>query len=285
MKTLFALFVALSMMGCSEVLPVKPPAIKSEFKTSLPKRARDLRNKFGDQIAIKRGADTLLVDFKYDKKTKYNHILMNDDTIFSGIVSKFKHTYFLRRPVSETADYIHAIHLKNGIVKGLGYEFEQMLLVDAFFEGDLHKDPIKRKCAALIEQKDSSKIVLKTDKRLVASLFNNVLQSLKGDTLISLVPVDHEQQTEDNESATKVSEDVFEVYSRPAQKEIVVKMLTGMEAVSCRIVTVGGQVVFNKKLYKAKEHIHLDVKPGFYIVNLFAKELAEPFSIKLYLGK
>lgn len=286
-STLILPLLFFALAGCSEGGPkFKETFIKSRFQSEFPKRYRNLKDKFGDEILIKRGKDTLKVEFKFEKKSKINHIVINNDTVFSGTVTKYKKKYYLSREIKDSTFFIHAISIKKDLIKGLGYEVEQMLLVDDFFNQKLYKDPLKRKCVPLIKHKDSTCVILKTDKKLVGSLFNFILNEIRPDTLI------RQQQVMDSVSVIKLLTDTvksnleptYQVYSNPLDREVIVKCKQQKKC-RCIITDTGGKVVYTSQLQNEVNNITVNGVAGFYIVSIYNSGNEKIQSSKVYIGK
>ncbi|MBX9850934.1 MAG: T9SS type A sorting domain-containing protein [Cytophagaceae bacterium] len=169
--SLLLLIIILLFAQCESKGTIEPPA--TFFISPFPDKEINLEKKLGSVISVSNGYDIIDLHFSFNPTDKTNLISGStpDDTIFYGKISKHKGIYYLSTQRSDSCFWITAIKIRDGYIKGLGAEWEQMYEMDAKLNMDsscvLRKLVIQNKINALIP-----------DRKILKSYFEKYIDSL-----------------------------------------------------------------------------------------------------------
>lgn len=158
------------------------------FDSPFPKRNKNLQWKLGDQFSILKNNDTITYRITFNHTDRENYIINNNtnDTIFAGIVSKYRGLYYFNHQINDTTYWISAVDIDKDIfnmhntIRGLGTAFQQMLLLNNEIEqGNLKK---------LIKYNDPDKNIIRLhpDKKILHDYYSSIIESFPADTLVDL---------------------------------------------------------------------------------------------------
>lgn len=274
-QILFILLVVIALISCNET--GSNVIMKASFDSSFPKRAKNLTNKLGNEFSIKHNKDTLTYTVSYDKGKQVNFIInkKTNDTIFTGIVNKYKGLYYFNEQINDSSYWIYAVEINNGTIIGLGTNWMQMsYLNEEIDKSFLNNSDLK----GLIKSVniDTSVIRLTPDKKLLKEFYYSIIDSLPIDTFIS--GFDYETQTElsNNENTelinglneTSNNEMILNLYPNPANEFITIETDKPDENIYM-IANINGQMVISGKIKKKTFKIDIsELKSGTYFIKL-----------------
>lgn len=178
MRSLVVLvFIVSCMLSCDDSKTNRPTRYvpKSAFLEAFPKRAKlNLAKKWGKELTLLDGSDTLRYSISYDRKTKMNNIHLDgtSDTLKCW-ASRYNKSYFLSEPKDSTYN-IYMVNVGDTAVAGLiGCTTHQMKQVDESVENDLLGD-------LLIEKSnDGKRYLLEADKKKIFKHYTIFLAATK----------------------------------------------------------------------------------------------------------
>lgn len=267
---ILSLFVFSLIVSCD--VPVES---RTEFTTPFKRHKIDLSYRLGNSFSVLRGEDTVVYDIHYNRKTRINHIVRDDnDTIFRGIVVKHRGMYLLNRPLANGRYIISALKFTDSTVVGLETEYLQTLIIDGEVrEGNL--------TPMIVDT--SKKYVLEIDRQLGTELFEVLLHNFDEEKLI----IDHDYykhvdlinssgQIVNMPSAADAKRSL-QVYPNPVEMILTI-VKSSEQDYTYRIIDLAGKEVHSGVLSEDKTEVDFThLASGEYI--LTAKETRESVKI------
>ncbi len=248
---------------------------RSEFTTPFKRHKIDLSYRLGDTFSVLRGKDTVVYNLHYNRKTRINYIIRDDnDTIFQGIVTKHRGMYLLNRPLPNGRYRISALKFTDSTVVGLETEYLQAFIIDGeVAQGNL--------TPMIVDT--SKKYVLEIDRKLGTELFENLLHHFNEEKLI--IDRDFYKHVDLINSAGQIvnmptaedSKKTLQVYPNPVEMILTV-VKSSEQDYNYRIIDLAGKEVHAGILTEDKTELDFTRLPaGEYI--LTAKETRESVKI------
>ena len=279
-KILITLLAAVILTSCAEngIIDI---SMKANFDSSFPKRGKNMTLQLGDEFSIKNNNDTL--DFKvlFEKEGQINYIInkKTNDTIFSGIVNKYRGLYYFNKQITDTTFWIYAVKIENGTIKGLGTEWFQMAYLNEEIDKVLYKKQEANKDFEIMIKtinKDTSIIKLTPEKKIMKIIYRSILDSLPSDTIINFSGVAHNYELEKTAQITNTPEQketgdreiIVKLYPNPANEFIIIKTQEFSENIY-GISNTMGQVVLSGRINS--EEFKIDVSglnTGTYFISV-----------------
>lgn len=200
-RKIIGVLIIAALASCEDVQRLLP---KATFDSSFPKRNRNLANILGDLLVIKSGNDT--VTLKISSSQNSNVVTNNEtgDTVFNGIVSKYRGLYYFSQQFNDTTYWIYAVKITDNLIYGLNTGWEQMLRVEKAIESGKHQKLIK------YVAKDN--IRLHPDKKELKELFKSIIDSIPPDTVLQ--PGQKIMLTDTTEIAEQIDSEEFDYFSK-----------------------------------------------------------------------
>jgi len=276
MKKIFIIFLAfIGLISCDDNSNIF--RIKVSFESPFPKRAKNLTYKLGDEFSIKRNKDTITYTVSYDKGEQVNFIInkKTNDTIFTGIVNKYRGLYYFNEQINDSSYWIYAVEINNGTIKGLGTNWIQMsFLNEEIDKSFLNNSDLKGLIKSV--NTDTSVIRLAPDKKILKEFYYSIIDSLPTDTFIS--GFDYETQTElsNNKNVelinglneTSNNEMIINLYPNPANDFITVETDKPDENIFM-VANINGQISITGRLINKTTKIDVSELPeGTYFIKL-----------------
>ena len=252
-KTLLILLAVVTLYSCDENGGITN--IKSTFDSPFPKRVKDLTFKLGNEFSIKHNNDTIDFELSFNKTERINYIVnkKTNDTIFSGIINKYKGLYYFNKELNDSTYWIYAVEINNGIIRGLGTEWLQMsCLNEEINRLLLKKENYNQDLQGLIKtiNKDTSIIQLIPDKKIMKRFYSSIIDSLPTDTIIDWFELESNSILSNNDKVimetelieTENNEIILNLYPNPANEFITLKTNLS-EKVIYYIININGQIV------------------------------------------
>jgi len=275
MKKIVIILAFIGLISCNDNSSIF--GIKVSFESPFPKRAKNLTYKLGDEFSIKHNKDTVTYIVSFDKREKINFIInkKTNDTIFMGIVNKYRGLYYFSELINDSSYWIYAVKINNGTIKGLGTNLTQMLFLNEEIDKSLFNNSDLKGLIKSINN-DTSKIRLTPDKKLLKEFYCSLINSLPTDTFIS--GFDYETQAELSYNKNKESinglnitsnnEMILNLYPNPANDFIMVEADKPDKNIFV-IANINGQISITGRLINKTTKIDISELPeGTYFIKL-----------------
>jgi hypothetical protein len=227
----------LLLIACDN--PIYPPPPKSTFDSPFPKRNRDLTNILGNQLRLKIGNDTIVLNISCNSK---GNLLTNNrtkDTLFYGTVCKFRGLYYFNERQNDTSYWIYAVKIRDNLIYGFNTALEQTYSIDKAIEAGKNKK--------LVRYIDTTKarIGLHPDRKELKRLFTGIIDKIRPDTILKtkelLVP-----QKDYSSLSTEIDPDDFDylskVYPNPTKGEVNIE-LQEKKNISYLLSDISGNII------------------------------------------
>jgi hypothetical protein len=276
MKKIFIIFLAfIGLISCDDNSNIF--RIKVSFERPFPKRAKNLTYKLGDEFSIKHDKDTITYTVSYDKGEQVNIIInkKTNDTIFMGIVNKYRGLYYFNEQINDSSYWIYAVEINNGTIKGLGTNWIQMSILDEYIDKSfLNNSELK----GLIKSVniDTSVIRLTPDKKLLKEFYYSIIDSLPTDTFISKFDYETKTELSNNKNIelinglneTSNNEMILNLYPNPANDFIMIETDKPDENIFL-VTNINGQIFITGKLINKTTKIDVsELQEGTYFIKL-----------------
>lgn len=157
--------------------------VKSSFDKPHPKRPRNLEKVLGSQFSIKRENDTISFKVNFNKISKVNVITETNtnDTIFYGMVAKYKKLYYFNQQFNDSTFWIHAVRIRKGYIQGLQTEWGQMkawdVEIDSLFSiQNEDKNPLSS--IVISYNPELERIRLTPKRKLIRAFYESIIDSM-----------------------------------------------------------------------------------------------------------
>ena len=286
-KNLFVLISALLLCGCLENSEMK---IKSGFDQAFPKRKKNIKWALGEEFALRILDDTINYLVRFHRPDRKNFIIdkKRGDTIFSGIVSKYRGLYYFSEQIDDTTYWIHAVKIQNNTIKGLGTGWYQMMAWDKKFEHLLEnpdRQAILKSPVLKYIDREKKIIRLTPDKKALKEFYEPLLDSLPADTLIYRNISFPEVKIEENISVENIAEIISGLYPNPA-KDYVKIMLHDEDLFQYAIYDISGKLIKKGKLAAQTNEIDVSaLHNGSYFISIYPGDKQDTETVKLIIEK
>jgi len=279
-KILIILLLSVVLTSCDEN-GIIDLSMKATFESSFPKRGKDMTLQLGDEFSVKNNNDT--IDFKvlFEKEERINYIInkKTNDTVFSGIVNKYRGLYYFNKQKNDTTFWIYAVKIENGTIKGLGTELFQMAYLNEELDKVLYgKQGANIDLELMIKtiNNDTSIIKLTPEKKVMKIIYRSILDSLPSDTIIDFFGVENTHELKTTENTIYISEPneisseeiIVKLYPNPANDYIIIETKDLLDN-TYRISNTKGQIVLSGKINS--EEFKIDVSEfntGTFFINV-----------------
>ena len=268
------LFSLTSCDGLKDFVP------KSTFDSSFPKRNRDLTHILGDHLTLKHGTDTLELSISAFKN--YNLIVNSKtgDTIFKGIVNKFRGLYYFNEQLDDTSYCIYAVKVTDNVIYGINSSLAQTVLIDRVIKnGEYQK---------LVKYITPDEIRLHPDKKELRELFSAIITNIQPDTIIHSKKISSISQ-DTTKTITQIDPEDFEllskVYPNPATDFVTIE-LQQKNKVTYQLVDLNGKMILQGEFLGTIHKIDLSKQSnGFFALTLIDSIGNQKESIKIIKSK
>lgn len=278
-RLLISLLAILTLISCNTDMNKK--SLKSSFESPFPKRAKNLIYKLSNEFSVKNGKDTTNYLVSFDKKNKINYIINREsnDTIFSGIVNKYKGLYYFNMQIDDSVYWIYAVEIKNNFIRGLGTHWQQMIYLNSEIDKIIYEKENKNNAlSGLIKSinKDTSYIKLTPDKKIMKGYYKLLMKEFETDTIISNTISDDEitQIVDENYNDSVLSNEminhdvILKLYPNPASEFIIIETKDFTKKMY-KITTSSGRSVLSGVINQEKIKIDISEFPtGLYFVTV-----------------
>jgi hypothetical protein len=250
--------------------------IMSRYDGPFPKRNIDLTDDFGTELLLKNGNDTVALSLSGGEGFNLITEKKTGDTLFYGIVSKFRGLYYFSQRINDSSWWINAVRKEDNLVWGLGGGYEQMWAMDSLAIGGGLKN--------LITDMDTFRkyIRLHTEKKIMKRLYRELLANTKADTILSS---DVSMYTNESVAKTADDSDDYEiaknVYPNPTTGMVNVE-LEDTEGLQYQVTGVNGKVVSQGEIRQLSAKIDLsNQQDGVYLLLLINGKEQQKETIKI----
>lgn len=303
LKYISILLLFVFLISCGKPVAIEE-TFKSEFDAPFPKKStKNLRQIFGDSVLVKHNGDTVVYFFgfngkenyiiergkftiQYGEGPKYDSTIVEtyQDTIFKGVVCKYKGNYILTRARNDSTYMIYMIKIKRNLIYGLNNLTSQVEMFDQCIDQssfNIDKMLIKR---------DSITYRMHPDKKILGEYFKMLLDSgiVYPDTILTAISFKSINALDENDSeSNEVPADKsvvgfsYKLYPNPVLDVLNVD-LSECSRVEYRILDLKGQVHNNGILSSTSNQIQVGtLLPGAYIFTFTNPQTKKVEKIKL----
>lgn len=190
-QKLCSVFILIFLSSCFAIEEEIEVTVHSCFDTPFPKRTINLTWKLGSEFSLKSAGDTLNYSVSFDRKTNFNTLVLlpQNDTVFNGLVSKYRGLYYFSKPMDDLSYWIYAVEITNTTIKGLNTEWDQMNLWDDRFDYLLiDSSQINDQKSPVFKSVDphQKKIHLTPDKKTMSEVYSFKLSEFSADTILKI---------------------------------------------------------------------------------------------------
>ena len=280
-KVVIILITVIILISCDENRELMPISMKATFETSFPKHEKNMIYKLGKEFSLKNNNDTVNFKVFFDKKNRFNYIInkKTNDTVFSGIVNKYRGLYYFNKQINDTTYWIYAVKIENGTITGLGTEWFQMIYLNEQLDNVLYKKQVENEDLKLMIKtinKDTSIIKLIPQKKIMRTIYQSMIDSLPLDTIVD--GFDYENYEElsgikNYEIDTTLKETskngiIINLYPNPANEYIILEVDKANENIFS-IFNIYRQIVMSGKIIEKKMKIDVsELSSGTYFISL-----------------
>lgn len=294
----------ISLFSCVGKECANEEMFKSEFDAPFPKKStKNLNSILGESILVKCGEDTFVYVFgfngkenyiiekgkyiiQYGEGPKYDSTIVESyqDTIFKGVVCKYKGSYILTRARADSTYMIYMIKIKRNIIYGLNDLTRQVEMFDQCVDDssfNIYKMLIFR---------DSTTYRMHPDKKILGEYFKMLLDSgiVRPDTILTsinfkAVEVIDQQDSESNEEggANSITSFSYRLYPNPMQNVLNVDLSEAIR-VDYRILDLKGQLMQKGIICSNSNIIQVgSLSQGTYLFTFINPETKKPEKVKL----
>lgn len=281
-KLCFLFVASLMLFSCGKKINIED-MFKSEFDAPFPKKStKDLSALFGDSILVKSGSDTIVYSFSFDGHQnvivmKYksivqvgdsvalrDSIIYCQDTIFKGVVCKYKGNYILSRMRNDSTYMIYMLKAKRNLIYGLNLLGSQVEMYDKCIE-DSSFNVYK-----MLVRRDSTTYRMHPNKKILGRFFRMLLDSsfVEADTIITPINLKSIsiQDKEDAESIDDEEGISFSIKAYPNPVSTILNIeLTGVDVLKYNLFDMRGNIVLSGIVSDSKQ-LNLNSLPiGVYL--------------------
>lgn len=279
-KLYLILIIGFLMTACTDGDLANRRTVKSSFDSPFEKRTKNLTWKLGDEFLI-----------KHNKDTKQNLIIQKSskDTIFAGLISKYKGLYYFNQQLNDTSYWIYAVKIEEGFIRGLNSGWFQMLAWDNEFEGLLmHPEGTSNIISPVLKYIDTNNQIIRLtpEKKTMRTFYEAIIDSLPADTLIDWYQSSQDDEREETEAelqkTTPARTSIIEkFYPNPATNNVIF-MLATEGSILYEIFDMNGSLVITGQMTSIINNIDIsDLKRGTYFVSIYRKDSEEVETVKL----
>lgn len=196
---LLCIFLVCTAENCTDG-PIDKPELHTFFSGPFPKKGTDLTRVLGSDITVKSNFVVRSYHLEYYKADRTTLITgSNGDTVYNGVVSKYRGLYFFHKEVAQDQFHIGALYVKDSQITGFLNIEKQMHRVQDSMEHYKNAE-LSQRPDYLVQLSDSF-ILLETSKRPTYKLFNELLESTSPDVFRPLNEVEAPLKTLDSTEA------------------------------------------------------------------------------------
>lgn len=238
---------------------------KTTFDSPFPKRNYDITNIFGNQLSIKTPYDTLTLNISATKKSNLITNRITGDTLFFGVVCRFRGLYYFNQQLNDSSYWIYAVKINDNLIYGFNSALGQTLLVDRAIENGLHKK--------LVKYISTDRIRLHPDKKELKNLFSAIIDSISPDTIIMQFNTTY---TNDFNDTTGIARQIdpedylflSKIYPNPATDFVIIE-LQQKNKITYQLTDINGKTVLEGRFIDTKNKIDLTGQvDGIYLLTL-----------------
>lgn len=279
----------------------------TSFTGPFPKRAINFTNVAGDSIEFEQVRyleskatlsdknilcfdsimDTMVCKIFFDDKTRFNLILdQHGDTIFHGLISRFRGLFFCSTKINDTSWHIGAFKMKHGYFEGLINIQDQSWFVHHYI--DNHRD---NKMIVLADTFTPS-YRLKPDKKEILPIFKSYLTNeikyriIDRNSNPEMLQLLEKPSKADLLKGFQIVEDslIADFYPNPAIDFVHIEFFAPGEYLA-HFIHICGKRLKKVTLHNISEKISIsDLTPGLYIVKIYS-ETSNCFETKKLIVK
>jgi len=271
----------ISLSSCSDMESTSQPIITS-YTSPFPKKAKNLTNILGDEFTIiTEQEDTVTYSVTWDKKTRISKIISKDsgNTLFEGLVSKYKRRYYFSTERNDSTYWIHAIEIRDGKIRGLKSEYDQVAHLDwtmrwlTGFDEEIWKSKTK-----MIKYISEDHIRLVPDKKEIERFCVSRLAGWHADTILKWEePIQsaesiEEEELDEEEILRSNTVLIDKIYPNPAAEQCTIELQESGEF-ELEIIDVSGRIMQTEILKEQINQVKLtNLTAGTYIVRVHSTD-------------
>lgn len=239
----------------------------STFDTPFPKRNRDLTVILGDTLRIWGRCNPLTFRIVSAKKLNFIIDIETSDTLFKGMVCKYRDLYYFSEQVNDTSFRIFALNITDSLIYGLQHYIQYARVDSMILKG---KHP---KLVQLID-KNKNTIRLHPEKKELRKLFTSLLSDTDPFEIIRSAYSTPDQSAQ---IPALVEPDDFEmlskVYPNPVTAILNIELHENTSATPYHLSDLNGKIVLKGELRGNSGKINMGHLPnGMYVLTFTSSD-------------